>query len=115
MSAGLLLSVAAFANPNSIKADNTATNAKHKHSLTADDQARASDKDVELTRQIRQLLVKDDSLSVYAKNVKIITMNGAVTLKGPVHSELEKNRIAQLAQIIVGSKNISNDLAVVRE
>jgi osmotically-inducible protein OsmY len=56
--------------------------------------------------------MKDDSLSMTAKNVKIITENGMVTLRGPVKSEAEKNKIGQLAKSAAGRMKIDNQLEV---
>ena len=79
---------------------------------TADQQSDASS-DRMLTRKIRQALMADKSLSVYGHNVKIITKDGAVTLKGPVHSEEEKTNIASKAESIVGSPDkVTNQLSV---
>jgi hyperosmotically inducible protein len=66
--------------------------------------------DRETTRQIRSALTSDKSLSTYARNVKIITRNGDVTLKGPVRSEDEKSTIEAKATEVVGSGNVSNHL-----
>ena len=48
-----------------------------------------------LTRKIRRAVVKDSSLSMMAHNVKIISSNGNVTLRGPVKTEQEKSVIAK--------------------
>ena len=48
-----------------------------------------------------------------AKNVKIVTMNGHVTLRGPVNSVDEKTRIAEIANRIAQSGNVDNQLEVV--
>src|SRR4051794_21103258 len=84
-------------------ADNTAVNDRdrEKAELTADQQ-KNNTSDVEITRRIRQDLVKNNSLSTYAHNVKIITVNGVVTLKGPVRSEEERSVILRKAQAEVG-------------
>jgi osmotically-inducible protein OsmY len=66
-----------------------------------------------LTRKIRQALVADKSLSIYGHNIKIITKDGSVTLKGPVQSEEEKQSIASKAESIVGSPDkVTNQLLV---
>ena len=64
------------------------------------------------TAAIRRAVVKDDSLSATAKNVKIITANGTVTLRGPVKTEAEKTKIAELAQSAAGNAKIDNQLEV---
>ena len=80
--------------------------------MTADNQTNAV-ADRETARRIRKSVIADKSLSIYAHNVKIIVLNGAVTLKGPVHSENEKKRIGDLATEIVGSPDkVTNDISV---
>ncbi len=77
------------------------------------DQQRNSKSDKNITRRIRQSVVADKSLSMYAHNVKIITRHGVVTLKGPVKSEGEKQAIANKAETVVGSADmVKNDLTV---
>ena len=68
--------------------------------------------DVELTRRIRRAVVKDSSLSVMAHNVKIVSANGSVTLRGPVKTEAEKDAIASKAQSIAGADRVNNELEV---
>jgi osmotically-inducible protein OsmY len=90
--------------------DNSAINQKQGN--TADQQSEASS-DRMLTKKIRQALIADKSLSTYGHNVKIITKDGSVTLKGPVKSEEEKQSIASKAQSIVGSPDkVTNQLLV---
>jgi len=78
--------------------------------LTADQQARGTDSDVEMTRRIRERLVRDESLSVYAENVTIITLDKTVTLKGEVDSKAEGEKIATIARSMAGMKNVNNQL-----
>lgn len=59
--------------------------------------------DLEITRQIRKALVNDKSLSTYGHNVKIVTRQGVVTLKGPVKNEAEKQEIESKATEVAGS------------
>ena len=90
--------------------DNSATN--QKQNTTADQQSEASS-DRMLTRKIRQAIIADKSLSVYGHNIKIITKDGSVTLKGPVQSQEEKQSIASKAESIVGSPDkVTNQLSV---
>jgi hyperosmotically inducible periplasmic protein len=90
--------------------DNSGTNKAH--SNTAEQQSEATS-DRMLTKKIRQSLVADKSLSTYAHNVKIITRDGMVTLKGPVHSEDEKSAIASKAAEVAGSPDkVTNQLTV---
>jgi hyperosmotically inducible periplasmic protein len=68
--------------------------------------------DVELTREIRRSVTYDHSLSMMAHNVKIVSANGNVTLRGPVKSESEKSEIASKAQAIAGADKVDNHLEV---
>jgi len=78
---------------------------------TADTQSNAkSDRDT--TAKIRKDLMADKGLSTYAHNVKIITANGAVTLKGPVKSEDEKAKVAQIAGNVVSPDKVTNEITV---
>ena len=81
--------------------------------LTAEHQSN-DESDVTITLKIRQAVVKDDELSLYAQNVKIITVDGLVVLKGPVRSDEEKLKVERLAQSIAGKDNVSSDIEVVR-
>lgn len=78
---------------------------------TADDQSDSAT-DVELTRKIRRSLTQDSGLSVYAHNVKIITANGHVVLKGPVRSEAEKATVEKRARQYAGADAVTSDLVV---
>jgi hyperosmotically inducible periplasmic protein len=90
--------------------DNSANNKAH--SQTADEQSNATS-DRMLTKKIRQELVADKSLSTYGHNVKIIAQHGMVTLKGPVHSEEEKQTIASKAAEVAGSpEKVNNQLSI---
>jgi osmotically-inducible protein OsmY len=68
--------------------------------------------DLQLTAQIRRAIVKDKSLSMMAHNVKIISNNGAVTLRGPVKSDEEKSTVAAKAQAIAGADKVDDRLEV---
>jgi osmotically-inducible protein OsmY len=78
---------------------------------TASDQAE-NEADRKITQQIRQAVVKDDKLSTSAHNVKIITQDGKVTLRGSVKSDSEKQQIAEKAKQVSGVKNVENLLTV---
>lgn len=93
--------------------DNTERNVRDRDgdTLTPGDQS-SDPADVELTRRIREAVVADESLSTSAHNVKIITVNGVVTLRGPVASAQEKTKIAETAKKLAGTKQIENQLEV---
>ncbi|MBC7370939.1 MAG: BON domain-containing protein [Bdellovibrionaceae bacterium] len=80
--------------------------------LTPVDQSQGTKSDVELTRKIRQEVVADKSFSTDAQNVKIITLNGMVTLRGPVATTSEKQKIDGLAKRTAGVKKVDNQLEV---
>ncbi|GAC1439432.1 MAG: hypothetical protein NVS1B11_19680 [Terriglobales bacterium] len=93
--------------------DNTKTNARdrEKNAPTADQQ-KDNRSDREVTREIRRSLVKDKALSSYAHNVKIITRDGQVTLKGPVRSDEEKRAVEAKATEIAGENKVISQLDV---
>lgn len=80
-------------------ADNTARNRRDREPSLSVDPLDQSNKrsDIEITAKIRSALVANDRLSTNAKNVKIVTREGQVTLRGPVASDEEKRIIADLA------------------
>ena len=94
-------------------ADNTARNERDASgdSKTSGDQSE-SPADIKTSAAIRRAIVADDSLTMTATNVKIITADGKVTLRGPVKTAAEKARIAQLAQKEAGKAKIDNQLEV---
>ena len=94
-------------------ADNTKKNERDRsgETETSGDQSN-SPEDVKITAAIRRAVVEDDSLSATAKNVKIITADRTVTLRGPVQNEAEKAKIAELAQSAAGNAKIDNQLEV---
>jgi hyperosmotically inducible periplasmic protein len=82
-------------------------------SPTADTQPNAK-ADRKTTAKIRKAIVADQGLSTYGHNVKIITTNGVVTLKGPVSSEDEKQKVAADAAAIIPADKITNELTVTK-
>lgn len=93
--------------------DNTRTNQRDRNAgePTADQQ-KANPSDRDITQQIRKSIETDKSLSTYAHNVKVITQNGAVTLKGPVRSEEEKKTIEQKAAQVAGADKVTSKIDV---
>jgi len=97
-----------------VDADNTARNSRDRTNatLTPLDQG-TSPADVELSQKIRKALVTGPAnYSVAAKNVKVITVNGQVTLRGPVQTEAEKTAVATLARSVAGDGNVDDQLEV---
>ena len=91
--------------------DNSGTNRTQNQTETAD-QGKNNKSDRELTAKIRRAVVGDKSLSMYAHNVKIIVVGGAVTLKGPVHSDTEKQTVADKAAQFAGADKVTNQITV---
>jgi osmotically-inducible protein OsmY len=93
--------------------DNTEINKRDRSEkeLTADQQGETK-QDREITQKIRLAIVKDNSLSTYAHNMKIITVGGMVTLKGPVRSEEEKRAIEEIAAQIAGNGKIMSEIDI---
>jgi hyperosmotically inducible periplasmic protein len=100
-------------NDTSKLPDNTGRNVRDRSdaTLTPGDQGETQ-ADVELTRRIRRALTSNDQLSTDAKNIKVITQNGKVTLRGPVKTEEERRTIASVAQQQAGTAAIDNQLEV---
>jgi hyperosmotically inducible protein len=105
--------IAMAQEPAPVAPDNSGVNVRDRDpgAMTAGEQS-TSKSDVELTREIRRALVKDDSLSMLAHNVKIVAANGSVILRGPVNTEAEKAAIASKAQQIAGADKVDNQLEV---
>ncbi|MGZ8425699.1 MAG: BON domain-containing protein [Candidatus Binatia bacterium] len=93
--------------------DNSGTNVRDRNdqTKTAGDQSE-SEADRTISQNIRQSLTADDSLSTNGKNVKVITIDGKVTLRGPVKNDQEKAAIAAKAQQVAGVKNVDNQLEI---
>ena len=96
------------------KPDNTAVNKRDQNPGEATaDQQKMNAADRALTAKIRKSVMADKSLSTYAHNVKIISQNGTVTLKGPVHSDDEVKSIMAKATEGTGSPDkVVNQMSV---
>jgi hyperosmotically inducible periplasmic protein len=96
-----------------VEPDNSGRNVRDRNdqTKTAGDQSE-SEADRTITQNIRQAITADDSLSTNGKNVKIITTDGTVTLRGPVKSEKEKAEIEAKAKQVAGVKKVDNQLEI---
>jgi hyperosmotically inducible protein len=93
--------------------DNTRQNSVDSTNKTASADMQKNDKaDLALTQQIRASVVADKSLSTYAHNVKIVAVNGNVTLNGVVHSRQEKDSIEAKAQAVVKNGSVVDNLTI---
>jgi hyperosmotically inducible protein len=93
--------------------DNTKMNKNdaNKDATTADQQ-KMNPSDRAITQKIRAEIMKDKSLSTYAHNVKIITQDGKVTLKGPVRTREEKAAVEGKAVTIAGVGNVTSQIEI---
>jgi hyperosmotically inducible protein len=109
------LSFAAFAADDATPtpADNSGRNVRDRSGETKTSGDQSNNKaDIETTAAIRRAVMQDNSLSTTAKNVKIITADGMVTLRGAVKTEAEKASIAKDAMAAAGQARIDNQIEV---
>jgi hyperosmotically inducible protein len=97
-------------DPQQSAPDNTKTNKDQ--TLPTADQQKMNPSDRAITQKIRKSIHAEKNLSTYAHNIKIITRDGKVTLRGPVRSELEKNSLQAKAVAVAGRENVINQLKV---
>jgi hyperosmotically inducible protein len=97
----------------SASADNTKMNERDKspETIKPTDQPNNS-VDIKLAAAVRQAIVKDKALSTTAHNVKLVAANGVVTLRGPVNSQSEKEKVGQCAAGVAGVSKVDNQLDV---
>jgi hyperosmotically inducible periplasmic protein len=100
-------------NNEKTKPDNTVTNQRDRsgETKTSGDQSNSS-ADLKITQAIRQALMKDGGLSIAAKNIKVISANGQVTLRGPVKTAQEKAKVDQIARSAARGAQIDDQLDV---
>jgi len=93
-------------------ADNTKVNERDKDkTVTPMDQSNKQE-DLDTTQKIRKALMADDTLSTDAKNIKVITNNGVVVLRGPVKSQAERTTVENLAKQNAGGNRLTNEVEV---
>ncbi len=101
------------ANPPSSAADNTARNRADRDSSAQTPLSQSnSSQDTRITADIRKAVMAESALSTNAHNCKIITDHGAVTLRGVVDSQSEKDAIESKAKDVAGVVSVSNELEV---
>jgi hyperosmotically inducible periplasmic protein len=99
--------------PSTVAPDNAKSNKVDKSNATATADAQTNNAtDLDLTKRIRQSIMADKSLSTYAHNIKIVTVNGSVTLNGVVRSDDEKAAVEMKAANIAGKNKVKNDLKI---
>jgi osmotically-inducible protein OsmY len=99
--------------PAAVEADNSGRNVRDRDDATktTGDQSE-NEQDRTITQNVRKAVSSDDTLSTDAKNVKIITSGGTVTLRGPVKNQKEKAEIEAKAKEIAGVQNVDNQLEI---
>lgn len=97
-------------DPQQTPPDNTKQN-KDQTNPSADQQ-KMNPTDRALTQKIRKAIHEDSTLSTYAHNIKIISQDGKVTLRGPVRSEEEKSNIEAKAVAVAGQGNVTDQLEI---
>jgi hyperosmotically inducible periplasmic protein len=100
-------------NPRATDADNTARNERDRNPGTQlpTDQAE-NQADREISANVRKAVMADNSLSTNAQNIKIVTSNGTVTLRGPVKTAQEKEAIEAKAKQVLGVNSVVNLLEI---
>jgi hyperosmotically inducible protein len=102
-----------FTSDTTTDLDSTRRNVRDRddQTLTPLDQGN-SKADLDTTAQIRKEIIAGKNMSVNARNVKVISNNGRVTLRGPVNTAEEKRLIGEIANRIARSENVDNQLEV---
>lgn len=110
---GILASAQQTADQPMPQNDNTRMNQRDRNgNEPTADQQKMNPSDRDITQQIRKSIISDKSISTYGHNVKVITQNGMVTLKGPVRSEEEKKSIEDKAAQVAGADKVTNEIDV---
>ena len=103
----------AIAESPTVPADNAKSNKLDPSNMSATaDAQKDNESDRTLTQQIRKSVVGDESLSTYAHNVKIVSVNGTVTLNGVVRSKDEKNAVVRKAVTVAGKEHVVDELKI---
>lgn len=86
----------------------------NKAHVTADDQGSTTQRDTELTRQVRERIMQDGGLSTAAKNITIVTVGGRITLSGTVATQAEKAKVESIAKTVSGASSVTNQTVISR-
>jgi hypothetical protein len=93
--------------------DNSGMNTRDRNGTTLVPQNQPNfAQDRQLLAAVRRSVVHEKALSIMAHNVKIIATAGVVTLRGPVRSDVERERVEQIAQLVPGVTSVVNELDV---
>jgi osmotically-inducible protein OsmY len=94
--------------------DNTGVNERDRNNrtITPPDQAEGSNADRNLAAEVRKAITEDSSMSLSARNVKVVVLGGRVTLRGPVESQAEREAVEAKARSVAGVTGVDNQLEV---
>ena len=108
-----LSAFAVQAADKAVPADNTGVNARDRsdQTLTPEDQSQTKS-DIELAAAVRRAVVAQSGLSIAGQNIKIITLNDRVTLRGPVKDDAERATIEKTVRQAAGKAHVDNQLEV---
>jgi hyperosmotically inducible protein len=96
---------------SSAPANNSGINSRDRSSSTIKPTDQPNDKtDIKLAAAVRRAIVKDKSLSMSAHNVKLVAINGAVTLRGPVKNADERAKVEADVKSVPGVSSVDNQL-----
>jgi hyperosmotically inducible protein len=95
-----------------VPADNTKRNQDPSNRGVTSDEQKNDKSDIDLAARIRQAVIADKGLSTYGHNVKIVALNGTVTLNGVVRSDEEKSQIEKKVAAIAGEGRVIDQLKV---
>jgi hyperosmotically inducible protein len=99
--------------PQQTAPDNTKNNNRDRsQDQPTADQQKDNTTDREISRKIRSAIMQDKTLSTYAHNIKIVTQDGNVTLKGPIRTQDEKDSIETKAVSVAGQGHVTNQLEI---
>jgi sporulation protein YlmC with PRC-barrel domain len=93
-------------------ADNTRRNVRDRGATLTPIHQGNNETDIDITARIRKQIIDRDGLSTLARNIKVITVDRQVTLRGPVASEAEKEAIGKIAAEVAGAEKVDNQLEV---
>ncbi len=74
--------------------------------------SQAGQSDSQISTNLRQALMNDNSTQSMAHHVRVTTKNGTVTLKGKVDNQTDHDAIVAKAKSIAGDSNVKDELTV---
>ncbi len=103
----LLATACSRTEPGSVHASTGTVNSDSNRTATSQSNEKS---DLDHLATIRKALVADDSLSVAAKNVQVLTRNGDVLLRGKVPSTVEREAVEAHARGCAATRAVDNQI-----